>query len=116
MGRLKKEVAEMRQMMRNKKLIRNIGIIAHIDHGKTTLTDNLLTGLFGDKIDRWLDYLPEEQKRGITMKSANISFIYRMKTPKDSKKHTKHTDHQGKTRTRKTAAEPHKHTRKAESV
>jgi len=76
-----KQIPQIQALMDKKECIRNIGIIAHIDHGKTTLADCLLSGagLLSPQMAgtaRVLDYLEEEQKRKITIKTANIALLY----------------------------------------
>lgn len=75
-------IEQISSSMQDKTNIRNISIVSHVDHGKTTLSDHLLQsgGLISKSMAgsaRALDYLEEEQRRGITIKTANISFIYK---------------------------------------
>jgi len=62
-------------------MIRNIGTAAHIDHGKTTLSDALIAGagIISEKMagkQLYLDFDEQEQARGITINSANVSMIF----------------------------------------
>lgn len=64
--------------------IRNIAICAHIDHGKTTFSDNLLSGAGMMSEDlagqaRQLDFHDDEAERGITIDSAAVSMVHRLK-------------------------------------
>jgi GTP-binding protein len=64
--------------------IRNIAIIAHVDHGKTTLVDQLLkqsgTMKIGDDADLVMDSNDQERERGITIYSKNTSIRYNDET------------------------------------
>ena len=81
MTRRKKMVERVTELMDKPEQIRNIGIVAHIDHGKTTLSDNLLAGagmiseeLAGRQL--FMDSDEEEQARGITIDASNVSMVH----------------------------------------
>ena len=70
-------------LQRNAAEVRNICILAHVDHGKTSLTDALIAtnGIISPKMAgriRYLDARPDEQERGITMESSAISLSFSM--------------------------------------
>merc|ERR1711912_10202 len=74
-------VAQMRETMDSPHNIRNMSVIAHVDHGKSTLTDSLIAkaGIIsaadaGDK--RNTDTRQDEQERGITIKSTGVSLYF----------------------------------------
>ncbi|KAH7260131.1 Cytoplasmic GTPase/eEF2-like protein (ribosomal biogenesis) [Fusarium solani] len=82
---------KLASLQRQSSDIRNICILAHVDHGKTSLTDALLAtnGIISPKLAgkiRYLDSRPDEQTRGITMESSAISlyFAMRRKTAPDA--------------------------------
>ena len=70
--------AQLASLQRHPDRVRNICILAHVDHGKTTLADALVAsnGVISARLAgrlRYLDSRPDEQRRGITMKSSAIA-------------------------------------------
>ncbi|VDN23377.1 unnamed protein product [Gongylonema pulchrum] len=80
-------IEEIRSIMDHKKNIRNMSVIAHVDHGKSTLTDSLVSKagiIAGAKAGetRFTDTRKDEQERCITIKSTAISLFFELE-PRD---------------------------------
>jgi elongation factor 2 len=76
-------IDQIRGMMDRRENIRNMSVIAHVDHGKTTLTDSLIqkAGIIADKVAgdmRYMSTREDEQERGITIKASSISLYFEM--------------------------------------
>jgi len=74
-------IEQIREIMDNADHIRNMSVIAHVDHGKSTLTDSLIAKagiIAGEKAGnaRFTDTREDEQERGITIKSTGVSLYY----------------------------------------
>lgn len=74
---------QLAALQQNPGCIRNICILAHVDHGKTSLSDSLLAanGIISQRMAgkvRYLDSRPDEQLRGITMESSAVSLYFRV--------------------------------------
>jgi len=74
-------VDQIREIMSDAHQIRNMSVIAHVDHGKSTLTDSLIAKagiIAGDKAGdmRATDTRADEKERGITIKSTGVSLYF----------------------------------------
>ena len=74
-------IEQIREIMDDAHNIRNMSVIAHVDHGKSTLTDSLIAKagiIAGENAGnaRFTDTREDEQERGITIKSTGVSLYY----------------------------------------
>ena len=81
MGRKEDNIKKATEVMHILPQIRNLCIAAHIDHGKTTLSDNLIAGAGMMSSDlagaaRVLDFDEQESARGITINAASASMVH----------------------------------------
>ncbi|MGI0067334.1 MAG: GTP-binding protein, partial [Thermoplasmata archaeon] len=79
--------AQIPDMMRNIDQIRNIGIVAHIHHGKTTLSDNLLAaaGMISNELagkQLFLNFDEQEQARLLTINNADVTIVHEFEKQK----------------------------------
>jgi len=79
-----KSTTEVLKIIKNKEQIRNFGVIAHVDHGKTTMSDSLLaySGIIAPSAAGKalaMDFDKEEQARGITIYQANVTLHFTQK-------------------------------------
>jgi len=81
MGRKEDNINRATEVMHQRERIRNLAIAAHIDHGKTTLSDNLIAGagMMSEDLagkSRVLDFDDQESARGITINAASASMVH----------------------------------------
>jgi len=74
-------IAQIREVMNRRNNIRNLSVIAHVDHGKSTLTDSMIAraGIISNEAAgdmRYTDTRQDEIDRGITIKSTGVSLYY----------------------------------------
>ncbi|MGQ0792378.1 MAG: elongation factor EF-2 [Nitrosopumilaceae archaeon] len=79
-----KSTEQVLKIIKNKEQIRNFGVIAHVDHGKTTMSDSLLasSGIIAPSAAGTalaMDFDKEEQERGITIYQANVTLHFTQK-------------------------------------
>ena len=90
MGRKEDNIKIATQVMHNRDRIRNLAIAAHIDHGKTTLSDNLIAGagMMSEDLagkSRVLDFDEQESARGITINAASASMVHEVEDAQGNK-------------------------------